>query len=222
MNVPLQSLIAIDGVDLPFFFTVGIRLCTILDDLHRRKLTHGTVSTAGVVVDDVTGAIELVNAPLTAGRSGAAAARAPGFAAYASPEQTGRMNRSVDYRTDMYSLGVTLYELLTGVLPFRSDDPLELIHAHLAMTPAPPSQIVASVPAPLSGIVLKLMAKAAGDRYQSALGLRHDLERAERAWTATAAMRRSRSGQQDVSDRFLISQKLYGRERELGRSARRV
>jgi predicted ATPase/transcriptional regulator with GAF, ATPase, and Fis domain len=216
MNVPLQSLIAIDGVDLPFFFTVGIRLCTILDDLHRRTLTHGTVTTAGVVVDDQTGVIELVNAPLAAGRPGsAAAARAPGFASYASPEQTGRMNRSVDYRTDLYSLGVTLYELLTGVLPFTSADPLELIHAHLAMTPAPPSQIVAKVPAPLSAIVLKLLAKAAEDRYQSALGLRHDLERAEREWTATGTIAPFALGQQDVSERFLISQKLYGRQREL-------
>src|SRR2546427_7337573 len=114
--------------------------------------------------------------------------RAPGFTAYMSPEQTGRMNRSVDYRTDLYSLGVTLYELLTGVLPFASKDPLEVIHAHIAKTPTPPSHLDGRVPDQLSRILLKLLAKAAEDRYQSALGLKYDLERSERESTATRAI----------------------------------
>ncbi|MEO0989301.1 MAG: hypothetical protein AAFY20_27795, partial [Cyanobacteria bacterium J06639_14] len=169
--------------------------------------------------------------------------------AYIAPEQTGRMNRGIDYRADFYSLGVTLYELLTGVLPFQGDDPLELIHSHIAKVPIPPWEVGSRksevgnkktedrsqesvdrrqrpthppihssthppihpstpIPRPLSDIVLKLMAKNAEDRYQSALGLKHDLQQCLDQWTETGTVIEFELGQRDVCDRFLISEKL--------------
>ena len=105
-----------------------------------------------------------------------------GTLAYLAPEQTGRMNQSIDYRTDFYGLGVTLYELLTGRLPFQSEDPMELVHCHIAQSPVPPDQIEPGIPSVVSAIVLKLMAKNAEDRYQSARGLKHDLAQCLAQW----------------------------------------
>ncbi|MEH2134192.1 MAG: AAA family ATPase [Nostoc sp.] len=138
-----------------------------------------------------------------------------GTLAYLSPEQTGRMNRGIDYRSDFYALGVTLYELLTGQLPFESDDPMELIHCHLAKLPLPPHSINPKIPAIASEIVLKLMAKNAEDRYQSALGLKYDLECCLNQWKATGRIETFVLGQRDVCDRFMIPEKLYGRETEV-------
>ncbi len=95
---------------------------------------------------------------------------------YISPEQTGRMNRSVDYRTDLYSFGVVLYELFTKQLPFTDVDNMELVHSHIAKIPVPPIEINSEIPKALSDIILKLLSKNAEDRYQSAFGLKHDLE----------------------------------------------
>ena len=107
---------------------------------------------------------------------------------YLSPEQTGRMNRGVDYRTDFYALGVIFYELLTGSLPFQAEDTLELIHCHIAKFPLPPSVVAATIPEPLSQIVVKLLAKTAEERYQSALGLRADLEHCAQQWARQGAI----------------------------------
>jgi PAS domain S-box-containing protein len=134
---------------------------------------------------------------------------------YVSPEQTGRMNRSVDYRTDLYSLGVILYETLTGQRPFEAQDPMELIHAHLALAPVPPSHVDPAIPEALSGIVLKLLAKNAEDRYRSAEGLLADLERCREALRRTGIIEPFVAGQRDRQDLFRIPQKLYGREHDI-------
>ena len=107
---------------------------------------------------------------------------APASAAYVAPEQTGRISRAVDHRADLYALGATFYELFTGRPPFDANDPLELVHAHIARLPRTPAAVAPSVPEQLSRIVMRLLAKAAEDRYQSALGLKHDLDRCRRAW----------------------------------------
>jgi predicted ATPase/GAF domain-containing protein len=158
-----------------------------------------------------------------------------GTLAYLSPEQTGRMNRGIDYRSDFYALGVTFYELLTGRLPFQSDDPLELVYCHLAKEPVPPHEVSRSqalgvrsqqsevsspsphpaIPKVLSGIVLKLMTKNAEDRYQSALGLKADLENCLAQYTATQTITEFPLGQVDDMAQFNIPQRLYGREAQV-------
>jgi predicted ATPase/signal transduction histidine kinase len=138
-----------------------------------------------------------------------------GTLAYLAPEQTGRMNRAIDYRADFYALGVTLYQLLSGHLPFEAQDPLELIHCHIAKLPMPLNQLQPELPPIIAAIVAKLMAKNAEERYQSALGLKHDLEHCLTQWKVKGAIAEFPLGQRDLSDRFLIPEKLYGRQAEV-------
>ena len=138
-----------------------------------------------------------------------------GTLAYLSPEQTGRMNRAIDYRTDFYSLGVTFYEMLTGQLPFQTMDAMELVHAHLAKTPATPSDLKSEIPSVISKIVMKLIAKTAEERYQSASGLQADLQHCLDQLQSRDRIVDFPLGKYDLSDRFEIPQKLYGREQEI-------
>lgn len=135
---------------------------------------------------------------------------------YISPEQTGRMNRSTDFRTDFYSLGVTLFELLIGWPPFQSTDPMELVHCHIAKMPVPPRELNHDVPQTVSDIVMKLLSKTAEERYQSARGLKTDLDRCLAALVKDGHVGSFTPGSEDVSDHFIIPQRLYGREREIG------
>ena len=143
-----------------------------------------------------------------------AAALSEGSLPYISPEQTGQMNRPIDCRSDLYSLGVVLYQLLAGRLPFEAEDAVGWVHCHVARQPRPLDQVRPSLPRPLSDIVGKLLAKLPDHRYQSALGLRHDLERCLRAWNERGAIGAFPLGERDVSEEFRIPQKLYGRDAE--------
>lgn len=138
-----------------------------------------------------------------------------GTLAYISPEQTGRMNRAIDYRTDFYSLGVTFYQLLTGQLPFQASDPMELVHAHIARQPFTPHALNSDIPKSLSELIMKLMAKNAEDRYQSAHGIKSDLEQCRQQWQASETIISFPIGQHDATDTFQIPQKLYGRQRDV-------
>ena len=161
---------AADGADLARVFPTARRLCGILAELHRRDITHGAIAPGSVWVDVAGSEVQLFHVGAGA-RSPIASSEADDRIAYLSPEQTGRINRAVDYRTDFYSLGATLYEMLVSAPPFVAGDPLEVMHAHIAKAPVPPVAIDARIPASLSRVVLKLLAKAPGDRYQSAAGV---------------------------------------------------
>ncbi|MFQ3626806.1 MAG: AAA family ATPase, partial [Cyanobacteriota bacterium] len=216
----LQRLLLRRSLDVPEVLLVAIALTEILGQVHAANVIHKDVNPANVVYDADTGRIGLIdfgNATVLSRENPTLQTlnRLEGTLAYLSPEQTGRMNRSLDYRTDFYSLGATLYELLTGSPPFSTSDPMELIHSHLAKQPDPPHEVNPTVPSVFSQIVLKLLAKNAEDRYQSAYGLKTDLERCLVDLRATGAIAPFPLGQDDASGRFQIPQKLYGREREV-------
>ena len=164
------------------FLRVAIGLATALGGLHGRRLIHKDVKPANALVDPATGQIRLMGFGIASRLPRERQAPQPpetiaGTLAYMAPEQTGRMNRSIDARSDLYALGVTLYEMLTGSLPFSAADPMEWVHCHIARQPMPPSERVKHVPAPVSAIIMKLLAKTAEERYQTAAGLERDLRR---------------------------------------------
>jgi predicted ATPase/transcriptional regulator with GAF, ATPase, and Fis domain len=204
------------AVDLDAFFPLALQLTTILTELHRRNITHNHLTPHGLLQHPTTGAVTLTDFSLaTISATDTPLSLLRGMLAYSSPEQTGRMNRAPDYRSDFYALGVMFYEWLTGRLPFVSDDALELIHWHIAKLPVPPTEVNRAVPEPLAQIVMKLLAKTPEERYQSALGLQADLEVCAQAWALQRFIPPFVLGQQDVSDRFLIPRRLYGRAREV-------
>jgi predicted ATPase/signal transduction histidine kinase len=202
------------------FFTLAIGLTEALEDLHRQDVVHRDLKPANVLFEPLTGAVKLIGLGLASRPVHVPAAPGStelieGSLAYMSPEQTGHMNRGVDHRSDFYSLGVIFYELLTGERPFRAEDPLEWAHCHIALTPRPLAELVPEVPQGLAAVVLKLLAKDAEDRYQSARGLRFDLERCREAWTREHVVAPFPLGSRDALDRFVVSPRLYGREREV-------
>jgi predicted ATPase/signal transduction histidine kinase len=202
------------------FLPLAIQIADILDQVHQQHVMHKDVNPANIVWNPHTDQIKLIDFGIsTALTRENPVPRNPtggeGTLAYISPEQTGRMNRGLDYRTDLYSLGVTFYELLTGQLPFPITDALALMYAHLARQPTPPEKLVPDLPQPLSAIVLKLMAKNAEDRYQSAHGLKADLEECLRQWRTVRRIDPFPLRRQDSVDRFHLPQKLYGREAEV-------
>jgi PAS domain S-box-containing protein len=200
------------------FLEIAIGLAAALGQVHRRGLIHKDVKPANALVDEA-GRVWLTGFGIASRLPSERLAPAPaetiaGTLAYMSPEQTGRMNRSVDARSDLYSLGVTLYEMLTGALPFTAADPLGWVHCHIARQPVPPSDR-RPVPAPVSAIVMGLLAKNAEERYQTAAGLEADLRRCLTAWQAQGRIEAFPLGADDLSDRLLIPEKLYGREHDV-------
>lgn len=198
-------------------FAIG--LARALGKCHERRLIHKDVKPANILVNTMTGEVWLTGFGITSSlpreRQGPQAPEViAGTLAYMAPEQTGRMNRSVDSRSDLYSLGVTLYEMLTGALPFVASDAMEWVHCHIARHPRPPSELVAEIPEAVSAIVMKLLAKTAEDRYQTAAGLQADLARCLAQWESVGQIEPFPLGAHDASDRLLIPEKLYGREAE--------
>ncbi|WP_437644174.1 AAA family ATPase [Sorangium sp. So ce362] len=211
----------LDGpMPLERFLPLALRLSGALAELHRHHIIHKDIKPQNLLYNPDTGEVKITDLGIArlsprAPEDLAHDAFVAGTLAYMAPEQTGRMNRSIDERTDLYSLGVTFYEMLTGTLPFQASDPVEWVHCHIALTPPSPHAIVPSIPPQLSAVVLKLLAKAAEERYQSALGLRHDLDLCFAQLRSRGAIEAFPLGQRDVSDRFQIPQRLYGREREV-------
>ncbi len=201
------------------FFPIAIEIVSTLEGLHRYRIIHKDIKPANILINPSTGEVKVIDFSI--------ATLLPreiqfltnpnvleGTLAYISPEQTGRMNRGIDYRSDFYSLGVTFFELLTGQLPFTATDPIELVYSHIAKPPLKASDINADIPPILSDIITKLMAKNAEDRYQGTQGLKHDLETCRNQWQ-TGNIATFELGMRDISDRFLIPEKLYGRQHEV-------
>jgi AAA ATPase domain/Protein kinase domain len=202
------------------FLQLAVGLAAALGKLHRQGLIHKDIKPANVLVDFATGAVRLsgfgIASRLPRERQPAEPPeKIAGTLAYMAPEQTGRMNRSIDSRADLYSLGVTFYQMLTGCLPFKASDPMEWVHCHIARRPIAPEQYVREIPGPLLAIVMKLLAKTAEERYQTAAGVAGDLRRCLTDWDSHGHIDPFRLGAHDLSDRLLIPQKLYGREREI-------
>lgn len=204
------------------FLPLALEIADILGQIHQRQIIHKDINPSNIVLHPATHQIKVIDFGISTTLSREnPTLRNPnvleGTLAYISPEQTGRMNRALDYRTDFYSLGVTFYQMLTGELPFPSLDALALVHAHIAKQPIPPHELNATIPLPLSQIVLKLMAKNAEDRYQSVIGLKADLAECLRQWQTSGLIEPFSLGHHDIADRFQIPQKLYGREQEIER-----
>jgi PAS domain S-box-containing protein len=205
-------------LDLTRFLCIAIGLARALGQVHRKGLIHKDIKPANVLVDDagnvwLTG-FGIASQLLHDRQVPAAPEIIAGTLAYMAPEQTGRMNRSIDTRSDLYSLGVTLYQMLTGRLPFAAADAMEWVHCHIARQPTPPDSS-AQLPAALSVIIMRLLAKTVEERYQTAVGLEADLRQCLMEWETQGHIDAFPLGTQDVPDRLLIPEKLYGREREV-------
>ncbi|HMJ42441.1 MAG TPA: serine/threonine-protein kinase PknK, partial [Pseudolabrys sp.] len=218
-GAPLDRLLG-RPLDVSHFLHIAIPLSGALRQVHERGLIHKDIKPANILVDAASGGVWLTGFGIASRLPRERQAPAPpeviaGTLAYMAPEQTGRMNRSVDSRSDLYALGVTFYEMLTGQLPFTAADPMGWVHCHIARQPVPPNARVVGLPGPLSAIVMKLLAKTAEERYQTAAGVEADLRRCLAEWESHGRIEPFSLGGCDVSDRLLIPEKLYGREREI-------
>ena len=201
--------------------SVGIQITRIVGALHAAHIIHKDIQPSAFLWNPATGMVHLIDMGIA---TRFASERPPlqnpetleGTLSHISPEQTGRMNRALDHRTDLYSLGVTLYEMFTGKLPFESADAMDLVYCHIARLPVPPHTLNPELPPVLSDIVLKLLRKNAEERYQSASGLQTDLEFCASQLESAGKIEPFELARKDVSLSFEIPEKLYGREQEVG------
>ncbi|MBH8563730.1 AAA family ATPase [Nostoc sp. CENA67] len=219
-DISLQEYAANHPLNLTDFFHIAIQIVLILDKLYRHRVIHKDIKPANILIKPNSKQVRLIDFSIASllnreTQTLTSPHVLEGTLPYLSPEQTGRMNRLIDYRSDFYSLGVTFFELLTNELPFKCDDPMELVYCHLAKLPPQVHTINPDVPPILSRMISKLMAKNAEDRYQSALGLKYDLETCQRQWQQTGSIKDFNLGVRDICDRFIIPEKLYGRQAEV-------
>ncbi|MBD1887021.1 AAA family ATPase [Microcoleus vaginatus] len=205
---------------LDFFLQIALKICSCLESIYNNKVIHKDIKPQNIIINPKTQEVKIIDFSI----SSLLPRENPeiknpnileGTLAYMSPEQTGRMNRGIDYRTDFYSLGVTFYELLTGQLPFQSNEPMELVHSHIARQPIHPIALNPAIPQVLNDIVLKLMAKTAEARYQTVGGIKHDLEKCLKEYSERGTIQLFELGSRDIPERFVIPEKLYGRETEV-------
>ncbi|MFC1852725.1 AAA family ATPase, partial [candidate division CSSED10-310 bacterium] len=219
-GISLAHYLSEQKIELRQSLSLAIRIADTVAKIHQHNIIHKDINPSNIVWNPGTDLVKLIDF----GISTELTRENPeiknlqvleGTLSYISPEQTGRMNRSLDYRTDLYSLGVTLYQLFTHRLPFEATDTVELVHLHISKSPPVPSEIVSDVAPVLSDIILKLMSKTPEDRYQSASGLKADLQNCTAQLQSSGSIQRFAIAQNDVSDKFHISEKIYGREREI-------
>ncbi len=202
------------------FLPVGLKIIEALGEIHKKNIIHKDIKPHNILLNRKTSEVKIIDFGISTQLSREVQEiitrdQLEGTLLYISPEQTGRMNRSIDYRTDYYSLGVTFYQMLTGKVPFEAEDPMEIVHAHIARTPANPSDINHEIPGALSGIVMKLLSKNAEERYQSSYGLKTDLERCLKELLEKSKISDFLPGENDLPEKLSIPEKLYGREKQL-------
>ncbi|MEG4324599.1 ATP-binding sensor histidine kinase [Microcoleus sp. herbarium5] len=216
----LKLLLASHQLTLEEFLLTAIKITRALGEIHRHKIIHKDINPSNIIINSTTGRVQIIDFGIsTVLKRENPTLKNPnvleGTLSYISPEQTGRMNRAIDYRTDFYSLGVTFYELLTRQLPWDYSDAMELIHCHIAKQAVPLHQINREIPKAVSDIVMKLLAKTAEARYQSPWGIIADLEECLEQLKNTGGIADFAIAQKDITDKFQIPQKLYGRETEV-------
>ncbi|MDZ8187974.1 MAG: ATP-binding sensor histidine kinase [Nostoc sp. ChiSLP02] len=216
----LKSLINHQKLMLPEFLLLAIAITKALGKIHQKNIIHKDINPGNIVINSTTSQIKIIDFGIsTVLTHENPTIKNPnvleGTIAYISPEQTGRMNRAMDYRTDFYSLGVTFYELLTQQLPCNHTDAMELVHCHIAKQAVSPHEINPAIPKPISEIVMKLLAKTVEERYQTSWGIIADLEICLKQLQTQGYIADFKLAEQDISSKFQIPQKLYGREQEV-------
>ncbi len=206
-------------LEIKDFLKIAIQLAQTLGEIHQHQIIHKDIKPSNIIINSENLEVKLIDFAIASQSSRETATvvhpnSLEGTLAYMSPEQTGRMNRAIDYRTDFYSLGVTFYEMLTGELPYQVQEAIALVHCHIARVPVPPKDLVPEIPVAVSNLVIKLLSKTAEDRYQSGFGLKHDLEYCLNQWEQRGKISEFKLGQKDYSGQLQIPQTLYGRETE--------
>lgn len=202
------------------FFHIAVEIAKGLDVTHEKGIIHKDINLANILYNQITKQVKIIDFGISSRTSREKPSISnlnvlEGTLPYISPEQTGRMNRLLDNRTDFYSLGVVFYKLLTGRLPFEKEDPVALVHCHLAEIPKSPCELESNIPVSLSHLVMKLLEKVAEKRYQNALAIVHDLEKCRELLLEGKSSEIFPLGEKDFSDKFQISGKIYGREKEI-------
>ena len=219
-GISLKTYLRTQKLTIKEFIKISLKITEALSGLHLNHIIHKDISPKNIILNPHQFILKITDLGIACRLSKENPLLSntnflEGTIGYISPEQTGRMNRPIDYRTDLYSLGVTFYEMLTGNLPFQANDPLELIYCHIAVTPKPPHQLNPEIPEVISQIIMKLLEKNPEDRYQTASGIKADLEKCLIQLQSKQKIDNFPLGQQDASGQLLIPQKLYGRETEV-------
>jgi predicted ATPase/serine phosphatase RsbU (regulator of sigma subunit)/tRNA A-37 threonylcarbamoyl transferase component Bud32 len=219
-GISLKKFIKTKKPDVTSFLHTAIKISETLGILHKNNIIHLDIKPDNILVNEKSGAVKITDFGISAALTHANDEIynpdvIEGTLAYMSPEQTGRMNRTVDYRTDLYSLGITFYEMLTGEVPFKSKDPMELIHSHIARQPTPPRELNPSTPPVISAIIMKLLSKTPEERYQNSLGLAADINECLNQLTQNNKIGMFPLATKDISTKFNIPQTLIGRSGEI-------
>lgn len=223
-GISLKQYLLKNTLNISQFLTIAQELCHIIGNIHKNNIIHKDIKPDNIIIrppeaDDDVFQVKLTDfhiaSEISQELSTTAQTILQGSLHYISPEQTGRMNRPVDYRTDLYSLGITLYEMITGMLPFTAATPLELVNAHITQEPKAPAKVNQLIPATVSSIILKLLSKNPDERYKSAFGVENDIQECLKQLDTSGIIMEFTPGKMDVADKFILPEKLYGREKEI-------